>query len=194
MAGFPSSFAQQQLEKFGWSKGSGLGKNNNGISEPIKVKRKFSRLGLGAAYDHSKNDDYFFENMYNRAASGHKDVAPDKCVNSSTITYNSSKLKRVQKVTFQLHTVLNGTVEITAEQKETNSRKRQATPATNIESSDSSTSDEERVSAKKYLKCKKKTRNPLPHSLSDNNLLDFGELTRKPTLGSGKLARAAEFI
>lgn len=177
-----------------FSVGSGLGKNNNGISEPIKVKRKFSRLGLGAAYDHSKNDDYFFENLYNRAASGRKDVVSDKCVDSSTITYDSSKLKRQQKVTFQLHTVLNGTEKIAIEQKETNSRKRQATPTTNVESPGSSTGDEERVPAKKYLKCKKKSRDSLPHSFSDTNLLDFGELTRKPTLGSGKLARAAEFI
>ncbi|VDL61401.1 unnamed protein product [Hymenolepis diminuta] len=194
MAGFPSNFAQRQLEKFGWSKGSGLGKNNNGISEPIKVKRKFSRLGLGAAYDHSKNDDYFFENLYNRAVSGYKDVASDKCVDSSTITYDSSKLKRQQKVTFQLHTVLNGIGEITTEQKETNSRKRRVNFTANIESSGSSTGDGERVPSKKYLKCKKKSRDPLPHAFSDTNLLDFGELTRKPTLGSGKLARAAEFI
>jgi len=33
------------LEKFGWSKGSGLGKNNQGISENIRVEHKVRPTG-----------------------------------------------------------------------------------------------------------------------------------------------------
>lgn len=33
------------LEKFGWSKGSGLGKNKQGISENIKVQQKVTPTG-----------------------------------------------------------------------------------------------------------------------------------------------------
>lgn len=33
------------LEKFGWSKGSGLGKNNQGISENIRVEHKIHPTG-----------------------------------------------------------------------------------------------------------------------------------------------------
>nr|CDS25765.1 expressed protein [Hymenolepis microstoma] len=192
MADFPSSFAKRQLEKFGWSSGSGLGKSNNGIAEPIKVKKKFSRLGLGATYDLSKNEDDFFENLYNRAVNGHKDAASDKSADSLTIIYDSSKLKRQQKVAFQLHTVLNDTEKYDTEQMEKNRRKRQITPT--LSTSDSSNSEEEQFPVKKFIKRKAKSKDSLPHSFSDTSLLDFGKLYKKPTLGSGKLARAAEFI
>ncbi|KAL5104942.1 hypothetical protein TcWFU_005428 [Taenia crassiceps] len=43
-----SDFAVNQLKKFGWSEGDGLGKNKDGISKPIKASMKFSRRGLGA--------------------------------------------------------------------------------------------------------------------------------------------------
>ncbi|VDO01777.1 unnamed protein product [Rodentolepis nana] len=194
MADFPSSFAKRQLEKFGWSSGSGLGKNNNGIAEPIKVKKKFSRLGLGATYDLSKNEDDFFDNLYNKAAKGPKDNSPDKSTGSLTVTYDSSKLKRQQKVAFQLRTVLNGAKDTDAEQKEKNRRKRQKTPTPNTGTSDSSNNEEEQFPNKKSNKRKRKSKDFLPHSFSDSSLLDFGKLSRKPTLGSGKLARAAEFI
>ena len=34
------------LEKFGWNEGQGLGKNNNGMSEPIKVFMKRDNGGV----------------------------------------------------------------------------------------------------------------------------------------------------
>jgi len=40
-----SKFGQRMLEKFGWSKGSGLGKNKQGISENIRVDQKLHSTG-----------------------------------------------------------------------------------------------------------------------------------------------------
>jgi len=40
-----SKFGQRMLEKFGWSKGSGLGKNKQGISENIRVEHKVKPTG-----------------------------------------------------------------------------------------------------------------------------------------------------
>lgn len=34
------------LEKFGWTKGSGLGKNKQGISENIRVQHKVNPTGI----------------------------------------------------------------------------------------------------------------------------------------------------
>ncbi|XP_022173608.1 PIN2/TERF1-interacting telomerase inhibitor 1-like [Myzus persicae] len=52
-----SKFGQRMLEKFGWSKGSGLGKNKQGISENIKVIHKVQPTGLGFVANNA--DDWF---------------------------------------------------------------------------------------------------------------------------------------
>jgi len=40
-------FGQQMLEKMGWSKGQGLGKQKDGMKEAIEVKKKEDTLGVG---------------------------------------------------------------------------------------------------------------------------------------------------
>ncbi|XP_054706601.1 G patch domain-containing protein 4-like [Uloborus diversus] len=47
-----NSFARKQLEKYGWTEGKGLGKEENGISKPIKPFLKFDNHGIG--HDSSK--------------------------------------------------------------------------------------------------------------------------------------------
>jgi hypothetical protein len=42
-----SAFAVKQLEKMGWTEGTGLGKKRNGITTHIKVKRRIESAGLG---------------------------------------------------------------------------------------------------------------------------------------------------
>lgn len=39
-------FGQQMLEKMGWSKGQGLGKQKDGMKEAIEVKKKEDSLGV----------------------------------------------------------------------------------------------------------------------------------------------------
>ncbi|XP_029452011.1 PIN2/TERF1-interacting telomerase inhibitor 1 isoform X1 [Rhinatrema bivittatum] len=50
-----SKFGQKMLEKMGWSKGKGLGAQEQGSTEHIKVQVKNNNLGLGATNNHEDN-------------------------------------------------------------------------------------------------------------------------------------------
>ncbi|NXG01476.1 PINX1 inhibitor, partial [Sakesphorus luctuosus] len=50
-----SKFGQKMLEKMGWSKGKGLGAQEQGNPEHIRVKVKNNMLGLGANINHEDN-------------------------------------------------------------------------------------------------------------------------------------------
>lgn len=41
------SFAKRQLEKMGWTEGTGLGKNRDGRSEHVKIRQREDEMGLG---------------------------------------------------------------------------------------------------------------------------------------------------
>ena len=41
------SFAKRQLEKMGWTEGTGLGKRRNGMTEHVKIKQREDEMGLG---------------------------------------------------------------------------------------------------------------------------------------------------
>ncbi|CAG9794170.1 unnamed protein product [Diatraea saccharalis] len=60
-------FARKQLEKYGWSDGKGLGKNEDGISQALKPKLKRSVAGIGhdAAADFT---DHWWSQLYDKAA------------------------------------------------------------------------------------------------------------------------------
>ncbi|KAM4041090.1 PIN2/TERF1-interacting telomerase inhibitor 1 [Anomaloglossus baeobatrachus] len=50
-----SKFGQKMLEKMGWSKGKGLGAQEQGSTEHVKVQVKNNTLGLGATSNHEDN-------------------------------------------------------------------------------------------------------------------------------------------
>ncbi|XP_061846117.1 PIN2/TERF1-interacting telomerase inhibitor 1 isoform X4 [Colius striatus] len=50
-----SKFGQKMLEKMGWSKGKGLGAQEQGNTEHIKVQVKNNTLGLGATMNYEDN-------------------------------------------------------------------------------------------------------------------------------------------
>ncbi|KFM13971.1 PIN2/TERF1-interacting telomerase inhibitor 1, partial [Aptenodytes forsteri] len=50
-----SKFGQKMLEKMGWSKGKGLGAQEQGNTEHIKVQVKNNMLGLGATINYEDN-------------------------------------------------------------------------------------------------------------------------------------------
>lgn len=62
-----SKFAEDQLKKYGWNKGDGIGKNNQGIVNPIKASFKFDNTGVG--YDIA--DEFttnWWEHLFNHTA------------------------------------------------------------------------------------------------------------------------------
>lgn len=52
-----SNFAKEQLLKWGWIEGKGLGKNENGIAEALRPKLKFNSEGLG--YNSSSSTEWW---------------------------------------------------------------------------------------------------------------------------------------
>ncbi|XP_015121658.1 G patch domain-containing protein 4 [Diachasma alloeum] len=59
-----SSFAKNQLLKYGWTEGKGLGKNENGIVDALKPKLKFGTTGIG----HDGAEYNWWEHVYNEAS------------------------------------------------------------------------------------------------------------------------------
>ncbi|KAJ8707244.1 hypothetical protein PYW08_011378 [Mythimna loreyi] len=60
-------FARKQLEKYGWTDGKGLGKNENGISEALKPKLKRSVAGVG--HDAAAEfNEHWWTTLYDKAA------------------------------------------------------------------------------------------------------------------------------
>ncbi|KAM8921495.1 G patch domain-containing protein 4 [Pelodytes ibericus] len=61
-------FAEEQMQRHGWTKGKGLGKRENGISEAIKVKVKCDTAGVG----HNAAEQFTFhwwDHVFNQTAS-----------------------------------------------------------------------------------------------------------------------------
>ncbi|XP_077320299.1 G patch domain-containing protein 4 [Lithobates pipiens] len=82
MAGTPSvksqgmKFAEEHLQRHGWTEGKGLGKRESGISKAIKVKVKCDSAGVG----HNSAEQFTFhwwDHVFNKTASGIS-VEPDQ--------------------------------------------------------------------------------------------------------------------
>ncbi|EDV25730.1 uncharacterized protein TRIADDRAFT_63810 [Trichoplax adhaerens] len=62
-----NSFARRQLEKHGWQQGKGLGKDEDGIAEAVKVNIKQDTAGVG--HDPGKEFTFhWWEHVFNKAA------------------------------------------------------------------------------------------------------------------------------
>ncbi|KAJ8959101.1 hypothetical protein NQ318_022358 [Aromia moschata] len=97
------NFARKQLEKYGWSEGKGLGKNEDGISSPLKPKLKFDNTGVGHVAGEQFTNNWW-EKLFNNAADN-LDVNIDenqvkmktKSDDSVEITTQSYSIKQLKK-------------------------------------------------------------------------------------------------
>lgn len=61
-----SQFARQQLEKYGWKEGKGLGREEGGMTEAFRPKLKFNSAGLG--YDIAEEYKFhWWDHAFNKA-------------------------------------------------------------------------------------------------------------------------------
>ncbi|KAI9252459.1 hypothetical protein BY458DRAFT_419354, partial [Sporodiniella umbellata] len=66
MEKWQGSFAQSQLEKFGWSKGEGLGKEKDGNAKHISVSIKNDKKGVGV--NGGQWEFAWWDHLYNKGA------------------------------------------------------------------------------------------------------------------------------
>lgn len=88
----PSGFALKMLAKSGWKEGQGLGKQKQGTTEPVKIKRRVESLGLGAEKVKRNWNDAWWEDLYNVT------VKEIKSSEKETIKESEPRKKRKIKV------------------------------------------------------------------------------------------------
>ncbi|XP_050804868.1 PIN2/TERF1-interacting telomerase inhibitor 1 isoform X1 [Gopherus flavomarginatus] len=102
-----SKFGQKILEKMGWSKGKGLGVQEQGSTEHIKVQVKNNTLGLGAAINYEDNwiahqDDFnqLLAELNNCHRQGESEPSSEQKKTFSLEEKSRSSRKRVHYVKF----------------------------------------------------------------------------------------------
>ncbi|XP_067412269.1 PIN2/TERF1-interacting telomerase inhibitor 1 [Emydura macquarii macquarii] len=102
-----SRFGQKMLEKMGWSKGKGLGVQEQGSTEHIKVQVKNNTLGLGAAVNYEDNwiahqDDFnqLLAELNNCHGQGESEPSSEQKTTFSLEEKSRSSRKRVHYVKF----------------------------------------------------------------------------------------------
>ena len=77
-----SKFGLKMMEKMGWNKGAGLGKNLDGMTECIQIERRDEGQALGATSDRAdskfKWNDAFWNDLYNSAAQNLNNIAGER--------------------------------------------------------------------------------------------------------------------
>ncbi|KAJ2880931.1 hypothetical protein H4R27_004418 [Coemansia aciculifera] len=73
-----STFAEQQLAKYGWKKGEGLGKDGDGIKRAITVSRRSDNRGIGS--DANQWNSNWWDHLYNKATAGTPAISAEEAV------------------------------------------------------------------------------------------------------------------
>ncbi|KAL7753166.1 hypothetical protein RI367_001620 [Sorochytrium milnesiophthora] len=90
-----ATFAERQLEKYGWEKGKGLGRHKQGRKDIVKVSVKNDNKGIGVDADTYKFQ--WWDHVYNKSMSQivvHTDDASGEVKMSSTAADNTGLVSR----------------------------------------------------------------------------------------------------
>ncbi|KAM5264098.1 PIN2/TERF1-interacting telomerase inhibitor 1 [Ctenodactylus gundi] len=95
-----SKFGQRMLEKMGWSKGKGLGAQEQGATDHIKVQVKNNHLGLGATINNEDNwiahqDD--FNQLLAELNTCHGQETADPIVNKEKKSFSLEEKSKISK-------------------------------------------------------------------------------------------------
>ncbi|XP_012941845.1 G patch domain-containing protein 4 [Aplysia californica] len=124
-----SEFARKQLEKHGWKKGSGLGKEEHGRADPIKVTLKMDKAGVG--HDPGKEfTDHWWMRAFNDAAKKigtKKQADPSESAETKKEKETSDRKKRFYAQFVKSSVLANG-VEEKDEDAESSSEDEDSTP------------------------------------------------------------------
>ncbi|XP_034947317.1 uncharacterized protein [Chelonus insularis] len=99
-----NKFGQKMLEKMGWTPGKGLGANENGMTEHIRVKHKDDQAGIGYSKDshdklwteHQDGFNEFLKKLHNGEDSESTEKSIDKCDLSGKSLELKSKFSRAR--------------------------------------------------------------------------------------------------
>lgn len=109
MKTFSSKFAEDQLKKFGWKEGDGLGRNNQGKSLPIKVSFKFDTAGVGFNLSDQFTNNWW-ENLFDSTSQGLANA--EERIGKDEKATNAKNRKEYFYSRFQQESVLVGGQEI----------------------------------------------------------------------------------
>ncbi|KAM9622104.1 PIN2/TERF1-interacting telomerase inhibitor 1 isoform 1-T1 [Trichechus inunguis] len=95
-----SKFGQRMLEKMGWSKGKGLGAQEQGATDHVKVQVKNNHLGFGATVNNEDNwiahqDD--FNQLLAELNTCHGQEATDSSDNKEKKSFNLEEKSKISK-------------------------------------------------------------------------------------------------
>ena len=87
---FKSDFGAKILGKFGWKEGEGLGKQKDGITEAIQIKRREENMGLGKNKNKTVMNDKWWQDSYDNILKSMK-VHNNKNLKKKEIEENSEE-------------------------------------------------------------------------------------------------------
>ena len=81
------------MERYGWKPGMGLGKENSGIAEHIRVSKKANKRGIGM--DSAKSFEPWWEKLYNKTAQ--KSISSSKKDDSASAQEKAEEKKKAEE-------------------------------------------------------------------------------------------------
>lgn len=85
-------FGKKILMNYGWSEGNSLGKNNTGITVPIKASFKFDNTGLGSNIQKTESGNHWWERVFNEASANIQVNSETDQVSLNTLDSNAVEL------------------------------------------------------------------------------------------------------